>query len=345
MIRRTALTMIVGAFGGCLFWYLRMPLPWMLGATIATTAVALVGGRLAVDLNLRNFMVAVIGVLLGSTFTPALLGRVADWLGSVAMLVIYVPAAIGVTYVYLRRVARFDATTAFFGAAPGGLNEMILMGEAMGGDVRTIALLHSIRIVVAVFGISFFFRYVLHLTVPAFMPSIAAAPGIIDLGILLACALLGIALGRRLKFPAAALITPMAISATVHLLGLTSSQPPSDLVAIAQVVIGSSIGARFVGLPLRALARTSGHAIVATLLMLGMTGLFAVLLSAVSPVPTAAAMLSLAPGGVTEMSLIALALGVDAAYVATMHLSRLFTVLGLSPLIWRAVRKPDSGPT
>lgn len=344
MIGRTALTLIVGALGGGLFWYLHMPLPWMLGATIATTAVALFGGGLAVEHNLRNFMVAVIGVLLGSTFTPALLGRVVEWIGSVAVLVIYVPVAIGVTFLYLRKVARFDATTAFFGAAPGGLNEMVLMGEAMGGDVRSIALLHSIRIVVTVFGISFFFRYVLDLAVPAFMPSVAAAPGLIDLGILLACALLGIALGQRLNFPAAPLITPMAISAAVHLLGLTASQPPSDLVAIAQVVIGASIGAKFVGLPLRALARTSGHAIVATLLMLGMTGLFALLLGVISRVPIAAAMLSLAPGGVTEMSLIALALGVDAAYVATMHLCRLFAVLGLSPLLWRVIRKAGSGP-
>jgi len=344
MIGRTALTLLVGAVGGTAFWYANLPLPWMLGPILATTVVALYGAKLAMERNLRNIMVTVIAVLLGSTFTPALLGRAADWLGSIAVLILYVPATIAVTFLYLRRVARLDRTTAFFGAAPGGLTEMIMMGEAMGGDVRRIALLHSIRIVVTVFGISFFFRYAQHLSVPAFMPSAGVAPGAADLAILLVCGAVGMLLGQRLKFPAAALIAPMGLSAAAHLLGFTTSQPPPDLVAIAQVVIGSSIGARFVGLPLRALARDSVHAVVATLLMLGMTTLFAVGFSALGTVSTGAALLSLAPGGVTEMSLIALALGVDAAYVATMHLSRLFTVLGLSPLLWRAIRKSDPDP-
>ena len=48
-----------------------------------------------------------------------------------------------------------------------------------------------------------------------------------------------------------------------------------------------------------------------------------------------ATVLSYAPGGFAEMSLIGLALGIEVAMVATHHLFRLFLILLTSPLIFR----------
>jgi uncharacterized membrane protein AbrB (regulator of aidB expression) len=45
--------------------------------------------------------------------------------------------------------------------------------------------------------------------------------------------------------------------------------------------------------------------------------------------------LSLAPGGLAEMSLIALALGVDTAFVTVMHFMRLLLVMMLAPAAYR----------
>ena len=47
-------------------------------------------------------------------------------------------------------------------------------------------------------------------------------------------------------------------------------------------------------------------------------------------------MLSYAPGGFAEMSLIGLALGVEVAMVATHHLFRLFLIIITGPLRLRA---------
>lgn len=52
-------------------------------------------------------------------------------------------------------------------------------------------------------------------------------------------------------------------------------------------------------------------------------------------------LLAFAPGGVAEMSLVALALGIDAAYVATHHVVRIFIIVVAAPLLFRLVRRPE----
>jgi uncharacterized membrane protein AbrB (regulator of aidB expression) len=50
--------------------------------------------------------------------------------------------------------------------------------------------------------------------------------------------------------------------------------------------------------------------------------------------------LAYAPGGFAEMSLIALALSVDSAFVASHHLIRIILVVTLAPLLFRYFRGP-----
>ena len=52
-------------------------------------------------------------------------------------------------------------------------------------------------------------------------------------------------------------------------------------------------------------------------------------------------MLSYAPGGFAEMSLIGLALGIEIAMVATHHLFRLFLIIFTGPLVFRTLLKRD----
>ncbi len=50
-------------------------------------------------------------------------------------------------------------------------------------------------------------------------------------------------------------------------------------------------------------------------------------------------MLSYAPGGFAEMSLIGLALGIEVAMVATHHLFRLFLIILTGPIVFRTLLK------
>ena len=109
---RFLLTIGLGCAGGYLASLLNLPLAWMIGAMLANTAAALLGAPLYVFAWLRNVMVCVLGVMLGSSFTPEILGVIGDWAVSLLLLAAYVAAAGGGCFVYFRRVCGFDRATA-----------------------------------------------------------------------------------------------------------------------------------------------------------------------------------------------------------------------------------------
>ena len=139
-LARLLRTLAIGAVGGAVFFAFKLPLAWMLGAMVFTTVAALSGARLKLPPKMRGVFITIIGVFLGSAFTPDVLDRVSQWPLSIAGLVIYVFAVTAVLYVYFRRVLDFDPVTAYFSATPGGLSEMVIAGGALGGDDRRIAL-------------------------------------------------------------------------------------------------------------------------------------------------------------------------------------------------------------
>ena len=337
---RIALTLGIGALGGAVFRHVNLPLAWMIGALFATTAASIAGVPLLAASRLRMAMVAVLGVMLGSAFSPATAGRIVTWWPTVAALALYIAVVTGLLAVYFRRVAGYDWVTSYFAASPGGLNEMVLVGTALGGNDRTIALVHAVRILLVViaipFGFVLFGGYQRGSAVPLGLP-IADFP-LIDFIILTVCAMLGAAMARVLRVPAALMVGPMVASAAVHLAGLTASRPPGELVAAAQVVIGSTLGARFAGIKPIQIARVALTSGGATVIMLALTIGFSLLLEPLAGSTMQATILSFAPGGLAEMSLIALALHVDAAFVSTHHVVRIALIVMLSPLVFRTVR-------
>jgi hypothetical protein len=56
--------------------------------------------------------------------------------------------------------------------------------------------------------------------------------------------------------------------------------------------------------------------------------------------------LAFAPGGLAEMSLIALALGIETAFVATHHVARIAMIVIAAPLVFRkaGIKKPPTSP-
>lgn len=75
---RLTTALAIGAVGGALFFVFNMPLAWMMGAMVLTTIAALAGVSLHVPGRLRSVMVAILGVLLGSTFTPEAMAKVGE---------------------------------------------------------------------------------------------------------------------------------------------------------------------------------------------------------------------------------------------------------------------------
>jgi hypothetical protein len=309
----------------------------MIGAMIATTAAAVAGVPLSFSRPLRTGMITVLGVMLGSAFVPELLDQVARWSFSLAALAIYSIAVTALSMAYFRGVAGYDPVTAYFCAVPGGLNEMTIMGAALGGNERAISLTHAARILFTVLTIPVGFRFLETYDPAARLAAGHAyfAHGGQDVAVLALCAVFGYLAAQRLRLPAASILGPMALSAAAHMTGLTEATPPAELVAAAQVVAGSAIGARFAGTAARSLAGLALHALSATAIMVALAILIAVALALGFGLPLPDLILALAPGGLAEMSLVALALHADAAFVSTHHVARITMVVAMAPALHR----------
>jgi membrane AbrB-like protein len=333
---RMAFALGLGAVGGWAFWTLNMPLPWMLGALFATMVAAVAGLPVAGPVRIRGAVVAVIGVLLGAGFTPALLGQIGSWSLTLAGLALYLALSLALLVPWFRRVGGFDPRTAYFAAMPGGLSEMVELAESAKADVPRVILAQSLRIVLTIAVIAVWFRWVQGVEVGQVSGRAGFADlAAVDLVILAVAAVAGSALGLGLRLPAPTLLGPMVISAVLHLTEVTKSAPPVELVVLAQVILGTILGTRFAGISAKALLRALGLSLGATVVMLGLALGFALVLHQLTGQSADQILLAYAPGGLTEMSLVALALNAEAAFVATHHVVRILLVIVAAPILFR----------
>ena len=324
-----ARTLAVGSVGGGLFAYLGTPLPWMLGGLFATMIASMSGVTLYIHQMFRRLWIIVLGVTLGSSFTPEVLDHLHLWITSFVGMCGFVLFGTWLSFQLFTRLGKIDRVTAFFCASPGGLGEMIILGPALGGNERTIVLIHATRVVM-----------VMAIIPPAYsiLAGYVPPPGFggsgffwemppHELGILAVTGAIGAVVAKVLKFPAWQMIGPMLASGVVHMSGITESRPPSDLIAIAQLVMGAGAGARFSGVRLHELVRPMLMSGLATVCLLVLAAVVALGLAAATGLDFRAIHLAYSPGGFAEMSMIALSLGIEVPFVSLHHLGRMIIVV------------------
>lgn len=337
---RQAFGLVIGLVGAMLANRVGIPLPWMLGPILLVTLAAVLGANLAAPILLRKILLPILGVMLGSGFSPDLFGQASSWLFTIAILPIYIAFAFGLAFLVYHKIGGYDIVTAYFSSAPGGLNDMMIIGSEAGGVERRIALAHASRILVVVGFVSFFFAVVLDVSATGnarLYIGVADVP-LPDLTILAGCALIGAWVGPSLRLPAPQILGPMLLSAIVHMTGLTNAPPPTLAVNAAQLVMGTVVGCRFLGVPAREIFRDLALASLASSLMLIVALFTALIVMQVSGIGFGQTFLTFAPGGLPEMSLLSLAMGADVAYVVTIHILRITIVIGVAPLVFKALR-------
>lgn len=340
MLWRIALGLAIGALGGWLAHLAHVPLAWMLGAMFFAMFAALAGLPVEVPLWLRAWFMLPIGLFLGEAFDGIGMDQLAQWPLSIAGACLYVPVAAGAAYFYYRTVCRQEPVTAVCSAMPGGLTAMVLIAGALGADDRRVALAQVFRLAIVICMAPVIAFWLLDFTPPD--PAGMAARPQIGWGAFAllfaaaAAAMVGLA---RVNVPLPFLIGPLIASAALRTTGLIEGALPHWLVECALVVTGASVGTRFHGVDWGEWLRFAGLTFGGTAILMAVSGLFALGVSAVSDVGLFAALLAYAPGGVAEMSLIALAIDADPGYVAVMHIVRIAFILALTPVIGALLRR------
>ena len=334
---RSGLALGVGLASGAIAAWAGLPLPWMLGPMIGNTVAAMLRAPVAGPERLRPVVVPIIGVMLGSGLTMEVVAAAGRWAVTFLLLPPFLIAAAALSYFFYRRIGRYDPITAFYSAMPGGLNEMLILGEEAGGDAKRIALAHASRVLLVILFVVLFFGFVLGVgTSNAARETVAlGALTPSDILWLTLAAVLGVPLARLLRLPAASVFGPMVLSGAVHIAGLVHVAPPTLLVIGAQIVVGTIIGCRFAGTSPREVGHDLVLAAGSSLSMITVAVAFALVVTALTGTDLRQSFLAYSPGGLTEMSLLALAMGKDATYVSVTHIARIALVVFAAPLAFR----------
>lgn len=149
-------------------------------------------------------------------------------------------------------------------------------------------------------------------------------------------ALLFSIIGYKSKIPAGVLIGSIVGTALLNTATSLASFPP-NLKVIATAMVGTYIGCKVQKSDLPSLRRIFKPAVAMAAIMLAYNLGTSVILTHVTGIDLSSCILSLAPAGVSDMSIVAVELGVNPILVSTAQMLRLVTVICCTPFLVRGV--------
>lgn len=328
-------TLAIAAAGVLVFWALGLPLPFLFGPMFACLGAALAGAQLTSMHPFGAIARVILGVAIGASVSPEVVGRVPQMLATVALVPVYI-IVIGLIGVpFFTRICKFDRVTAWYAAMPGGLQDMVLFGAEAGGDVRALSLIHATRVLVIVtlapiilvgfFGAS--------LSNPIGTP--AADLPLSEMALMAVAGLIGWKGGERIGLFGASILGPLIVTAALSLADVIHYRPPAEAILTAQFFIGITIGVYYVGVTLTELRKDVLAGLAFILILAALAAAFTeiiVLLELARPIE---AFLAFAPGGQAEMTVLAIFAGADLGFVIVHHLVRITLVILLAPVAAR----------
>jgi len=337
IFRQLAETLAYGAAGGLTLGIAGMPAGYLSGAIITVAIAALAGRPMTIPPTFLRVLLVLLGTSLGAVVTPETLHGMATYPVSISVLIVACVVISVAGTAYLRVVHGWDTITAYLATAPGGLSQVMAIAIEIDADVRAIAIVQTIRVVIiavclpalmSLAGITS--GHVVRSLGGAFDPS-----QIGELAILLALSAAAAYAAHLTRFPGGMLFGAMIASAALHGSGYIHVVMPWWVAYSVMIAFGSVTGSRFANTPLRMLLHYVGAAFGSFATAVAIVAVFAFILVELLSVPMAEVLIAYAPGAVDAMMLLALALNLNPVYVGAHHLTRIFFVLLTMPIIAR----------
>jgi membrane AbrB-like protein len=316
-------TLLIAAVGGVGFAALGIPAGLVSGSVLAVAIAALAGRPMHVPGPLSRVAFVLIGILLGAMVTPETLRGMATWPLSIAVLGVATLAMIAATTSYLRFVHGWEWVSAYLGASPGALAQVIALSSAFKADLRGVAIVQVMRVLLIMIGLPgalALFGLAAGGVIGA--PEPAGGSSLVELAILVAASTATALLLTWIKFPGGLLFGSMAASAVLHGTGWVHAVLPWWLGGAAVIVMGAVAGSRFANTSWRTVVDYLGAALGSFAVAISVAGIFVVIVITLLPFRPADVVIAFAPGAQDQMMLLALALTLDPVFVGAHHLSR-----------------------
>jgi uncharacterized protein len=345
---RLCLTLLVAVLSGYVFTLIHMPIPWLLGPMIGI----LLSSKLVKAVNplwpspIRNAGLIIVGYAIGLSFTMETLKEISRQFPSMVMLTLLLLLLCALIAYGLSKLTGISYPTALTGSIPGGLTQMVALAEETKGiDMTVVTFLQVSRLmmIVIIVPLIIFSPLMGSLKVDdSIMAPIASTGGVWGslfptiIPYLIICT--GSALvGKKFHFPTTFLLAPLIVTAALHLSGIAAPELPPFVIGAAQLMIGCYVGLLLKPEKLPNKLRLVTLAVVSgAVLIIGACGL-SYLMTRIHPVTTPTALLSLSPGGMDQMGIIAHEIDADVSIVTCYQLFRTFFIFFAVPPLLRLV--------
>lgn len=325
-------TVVAASAGGGIAWLAGVPVPFLLGASVATALAALAGMDIRLPEPVRIFAFFALGIQAGSGVTPSAMEQVWLWPASFAALFAAVAATIAVTYLYLTKARRWSRQTAFFASLPGALTFVLAAARETDADYRAVTVLQTVRLFM-----------IIGLLVPVIsvlqgraapLPEVPLPPDALwQIGLLLAAGLLGALAGHYSRLPGGMMLGALLFSATLFGVSAVNISLPPAISNVGMIVLGIVIGSRFSGMGRTEIRQLFSASFFAFVLGTAAAALIGALLHLVTGIGLSKIALAFVPGAMEAMTVISFVLGVDPSYVAAHHVMRFFFIAVTVPFV------------
>ncbi|WP_299930692.1 AbrB family transcriptional regulator [uncultured Pelagimonas sp.] len=325
------LCLLAGCAGAFVFAQIGMPAAALTGSALAVSLVCLAGARMELPALWRDLLFLVLGINIGSGATSETLQAAVKWPLTISILSLSVIATLLLSRWVLSRQLGYDRTTAMLASTPGHLSFVLGIATDRNIDTTPIAIIQSTRVL--------FITLVVPVVVTwGFGDSLPGLTPVENMSLwhLAGLAIAAVGLGwvfQRLHFPAAYLLAGMVVSAAGHMSEITPGGLPWVMQTGAMVAMGALIGSRYSGVSGRDLRKALMGGLCVTSVGFAVTLLCVAISAWFLDISIPLLLIAFVPGGVEGMAAIAILLGMDPAFVAAHHLSRLF-ILSLIMPIW-----------
>ncbi len=341
-IYKIIFTLIIAFMSANLFQLLNVPAPYFLGSLMGVFLTGASIPRVQPFLIIANWfyfpVIIGISVMIGTNFTPDILKTAQQWTFSVSIMLIATLFVTFIAFQFLTRVKFYEPKQAFLCSIPGGQAEAVVMAREIVEKDYVVALFHLIRVAIVFISTPFLLAFIGgNLAIKQSNEILYEMPNLVDLSlsqiiIFLFLCFSGYWIGKLIRIPIPHLLGPIFLSSILHLAGIIELPRISELIIIAQMTIGASVGARLAQISLFELRTTLVDACLTSGLIL-ITYLFmAIFIVFALDVNFLSIWLAFVPGGLYEATILALIFGYDVAFVAFHHLVRVLFIFVSMPI-------------
>lgn len=321
---------------------LHLPAALLLGPMFAGIILAILDRTVVISKTSFGVAQAVVGAMIAHAIPPSVFGRIAaDWPLFISCIVSVIFASAILGWI-MAKLQVFPGSTAIWGSSPGAAAAMTIMAESFGADVRLVAFMQYLRVMIVALVAVLVTRIWMGANSPDHAVATFTLFGPVRwlpfAGTLLVIAA-GYLIARRVKLPSGPMLITLILGTIIEDTGVLSLELPPWLLALSYAVIGWSIGLRFTREIVWYAARALPRVLLSVMTLVTVCCGFAFLLVQFAGIDPLTAYLATSPGGADTVAIIASSSHVDISFVMAMQTGRFILVLITGPAISRFVAK------